>query len=54
LLQPPEQVEFTAVQEEKCQEKGNRRQQVLASMVPSPGTDTDWIKVVLQGKIETV
>jgi hypothetical protein len=50
LLPPPGQVEFTDLQEEKCQEKENGRQQVLASMVPSPGTDTDWIKVALQEK----
>jgi hypothetical protein len=50
LLPPPGQVEFTDLQEEKCQEKENRRKQVLASMVPSPGVDTNWIKVALQEK----
>jgi hypothetical protein len=50
FLPPPGQVEFTDLQEEKCQEKENRRKQVLASMVPSPGVDTNWIKVALQEK----
>jgi hypothetical protein len=27
-----------------------KRKQVLASMVPSPGADTNWIKVALQEK----
>jgi hypothetical protein len=43
-------VEFTDLQEEKCQEKENGRKQVLASMVPSPGADTNWIKVAVQEK----
>jgi hypothetical protein len=50
LLPPPGQVEFTDLQEEKCQEKENGRKQVLASMVPSPGADRNWIKVALQEK----
>jgi hypothetical protein len=50
LLPPPGQVEITDLQEEKCQEKENGRKQVLASMVPSPGADTNWIKVALQEK----
>jgi hypothetical protein len=50
LLPPPGQVEFTDLQEEKCQEKKNGIKQVLASMVPSPGADTNWIKVALQEK----
>jgi hypothetical protein len=56
LLQPLKQVELAAVQEEKCQEKENERTQVLASMTPSPGADTDWIKVALeqQSKQSTV
>jgi hypothetical protein len=45
LLPPPGQVEITDLQEEKCQEKENGRKQFLASMVPSPGADTHWIKV---------
>jgi hypothetical protein len=38
------------LQKEKCQEKENGRKQVLASMVPSPGADTNWITVALQEK----
>jgi hypothetical protein len=49
-LPPPGQVEITDLQEEKCQEKENGRKQVLASMVPSPGADTNWIKVALKEK----
>jgi hypothetical protein len=33
-----------------AKEKENGRKQVLASMVPSPGADTNWIKVALQEK----
>ena len=48
MLPPPGQVEFTDLQEEKCQEKENGRKQVLASMVPSPGADMNWITVALE------
>jgi hypothetical protein len=54
LLPPPGQVEFTDLQEEKRQEKENGKRQVLASMVPSPGADTNWIKVALQEKSKQV
>jgi hypothetical protein len=47
LLPPPGQVDITDLQEEKCQEKEKGRKQVLASMVPSPGADTDWTMVAL-------
>jgi hypothetical protein len=50
LLPPPGQVGITNLQEEKCQEKEHGRKQVLASMVPSPGADTNWITVALQEK----
>jgi hypothetical protein len=50
LLPPPGQVGITDLQEKKCQEKENGRKQVLASMVPSPGADTNWITVALQEK----
>jgi hypothetical protein len=50
LLPPPGQVEITDLQEEKCQKKRKRKKTVLASMVRSPGTDTNWIKVALQEK----
>jgi hypothetical protein len=50
LLSPPGQVENTDLQEEKCQGKENGRKQVLASMVLSPGADTNWIMVALQEK----
>jgi hypothetical protein len=50
LLPPPGQVGITDLQEEKCQEKVHGRKQVLASMVPSPVTDTNWITVALQEK----
>jgi hypothetical protein len=50
LLPPPGQVAITDLQEEKCQEKENRRKQVLVSMVPSPGADTNWTMVALQEK----
>jgi hypothetical protein len=45
LLPPPGQVDITDLQEEKCQEKEKGRKQVLASMVPSPGADTNWTMV---------
>jgi hypothetical protein len=50
LLPPPWLVVFMDLPEEKCQEKESRRKQVLASMVPSAGTDTNWIKDLLQEK----
>jgi hypothetical protein len=50
LLPPPGQVDITDWQEGKCQEKENRRKQFLASTVPSPGADTNWITVALQKK----
>jgi hypothetical protein len=50
LLPPPGQVGITDLQEEKGQEKENGRKQVLASMVPSPGADTNWVTVALQEK----
>jgi hypothetical protein len=50
LLPPPGQVDITDLKEEKCQEKENGRKQVLASMVPSPGADTNWKKVAWQEK----
>jgi hypothetical protein len=52
LLPPPGQVEITDLQEEKCQGKENGRKQVLASMLPSPGADTNWITVALQEKLK--
>jgi hypothetical protein len=46
----PEQVQFTAVLEDKCLAKESMREQVLANMTPSPGANTDWIKEALQEK----
>jgi hypothetical protein len=34
-------------------EKGNGRKQVLANMTPSPGADTNWIKIALQKSAKT-
>jgi hypothetical protein len=50
MLPPPGQVGITDLQEKKCQEKEHGRKQVLASMVLSPGADTNWITVALQEK----
>jgi hypothetical protein len=50
LLQAPEQEKMTAVQEEKCLEKERGRKEVLPSMMPSSGANTDWIKVARQKK----
>jgi hypothetical protein len=47
-LPPPGQVGIRDLQEKKCQRKENGRKQVLASMVTSPGADTNWIMVALQ------
>jgi hypothetical protein len=44
----PGQIGIRDLQEEKCQEKENGRKQVLASMVPSPGADMNWITVALE------
>jgi predicted DNA-binding protein (MmcQ/YjbR family) len=38
------------VQWKKCLETGAGRKQVLASTTPSPGANTDWIKIALQEK----
>jgi hypothetical protein len=40
-------------QEEKCLRKETGRKQVLANMTPSPGADTDWIKIALQKSAKT-
>jgi predicted DNA-binding protein (MmcQ/YjbR family) len=48
MLPPPGQICIRDLQEEKCQEKETGRKQVLASMVPSPGADTNWITVALE------
>jgi hypothetical protein len=48
MLPPPGQIRIRDLQEEKCQEKKNRRKQVLASTVPSPGADMNWITVALE------
>jgi hypothetical protein len=48
MLPPPGQIGIRDLQEEKCQEKENGRKQVLASMVPSPGADMNWITVALE------
>jgi hypothetical protein len=48
LLPPPGQVGIRGLQEEKCKEKENGRKQVLASMVPAPGADMNWITVALE------
>jgi hypothetical protein len=48
MLPPPGQVGIRDSQEEKCQGKENGRKQVLASMVPSPGADMNWITLALQ------
>jgi hypothetical protein len=50
MLPPPGQVGIRDLQEEKWQGKENGRKQVLASMVPSPGADMNWITVALQEK----
>ncbi len=48
MLPLPGQIGIRDLQEEKCQEKENGRKQVLASMVPSPGADMNWITVALE------
>jgi hypothetical protein len=48
MLPPPGQIGIRDLQEEKCQGKENGRKQVLASMVPSPGADMNWITVALE------
>jgi hypothetical protein len=48
MLPPPGQIGIRGLQEEKCQGKENGRKQVLASMVPSPGADMNWITVALE------
>ena len=48
MLPLPGQIGIRDLQEEKCQEKENGREQVLASMVPSPGADMNWITVALE------
>jgi hypothetical protein len=48
MLPPPGQIGIRDLQEEKCQGKENGRKQVLASMVPSPGEDMNWITVTLE------
>jgi hypothetical protein len=48
MLPPPGQIGIRDLQEEKCQGKESGRKQVLASMVPSPGADMNWIMVALQ------
>jgi hypothetical protein len=45
MLLPPGQVGIRDLQEEKCRGKENGRKQVLASIVPSPGADMNWITV---------
>jgi hypothetical protein len=50
MLPPPGQVGIRDLQAEKCQGKENGRKQVLASMVPSPDADMNWITVALQEK----
>jgi hypothetical protein len=53
VMQTPEQERIMAAQEEKCQSKETGRKQVLAGMTPSPGADTDWINIALQGSAKT-
>ena len=48
MLPLPGQIGIRDLQEEKCQGKENGRKQVLASMVPSPGADMNWITVALE------
>jgi hypothetical protein len=48
MLPPPGQIGIRDLQEEKYQGKENGRKQVLASMVPSPGADMNWITVALE------
>jgi hypothetical protein len=48
MLPPPGQVGIRDLQEEKCQGKENGRKQLLASMVPSPGADMNWITVAFE------
>ncbi len=48
MLPLPGKIGIRDLQEEKCQEKENGRKQVLASMVPSPGADMNWITVALE------
>ena len=48
MLPLPGQIGIGDLQEEKCQGKENGRKQVLASMVPSPGADMNWITVALE------
>jgi hypothetical protein len=50
MLPPPGQVGIRDLREEKCQGKENGRKEVLASMVPSPSADMNWITVALQEK----
>jgi hypothetical protein len=53
VMQTPEQERLLAAQEEKCQSKETGRKQVLAGMTPSPGADTNWINIALQGSAKT-
>jgi hypothetical protein len=48
MLPLPGQIDIRDLQEEKCQEKEKGRKQVLASTVPSPGADMNWITVALE------
>jgi hypothetical protein len=48
VLPPPGQIGIRDLQEEKCLGKKNERKRVLASTVPSPGADMNWITVALE------